>query len=218
MKYYKIFVNKSYRTAVLCVEPLAVVLTLLLYSAINSILFGIIMLAFIAGIVIGIGDFYVLGGIGAKNNKIMEFVKSSFDGPRVIKKAVLAESIGRGIIIITLMMMFGVCRQLVLKQWSVSDYLLLAFSALILFCTTQLTFLLTRKVANTINPHMFICYGFITVGLILLFGLDMLLGMIDMIPVYAAAVAVAAGLAVLFTYLLVKSNVKGFKRGYKDTL
>lgn len=167
-------------------------------------------------------DFTCFGGIGLRNQKTMEIMKTSLEGGKVIKNAI----IGDGLLTILRCLVIGMGGYTVYMVWggTFAPAGLLKGMAYSLDGVLVLMVMesVARRFCKTLTSHMMFSYlGAIAVALffipLILVDMNFFEGLSKLIPLLTGGMClIAAALIVLFMFILVKEAGTAHKSGFMD--
>lgn len=209
---YKDFCSK-YMRLILLFELLAVTgLTCFLSRIMGNFAVGLIIGMSTHLVLVTVLDFWMFGGIAIKKQKAMDWVRSSFYGPEIIRKALIIDAIISSVKIVFIVAVLTVCEVL----WGETDAKKILF--LIGFLETGyillvLVLMLTRCFCATFQMQLIISYLLSTVGMLIFVPLIMLWQTEKMLPLVVYTV-IAMPVAIWLGIRSVKVCMKGFYSGY----
>ncbi len=156
-KEYKVFATRKTRF-ISFISMVAVFLFSILFSCyvMGMIpLMGITMTSMFTAMALGTVDFFIFGGVAVKGQIMMDFVKSSFNGNRVVKKALrqdvyinMARVVGLSVIS---MIVADIINYKTICPGNLIYVVALSFTSLVILYFIQI---LTRKFAKTLTSHI----------------------------------------------------------------
>lgn len=229
LKEYRVFASRKMRI----IENLCLLgafgLSILICGVLMGPALGMIFVSMTIVLVISFIDFYMFGGIAVKGQTMMDFVRSSYKGMDVVRKAIIEDAY------------INMARALIISLGSIiiSDFILtknfhpnnLVYALIIGFTVTSSVYfnqIITRKFAKTMMAHMGCIYILTIVASLLLVPPVVIIvlenGGIDIDYIGSVGIAgyiylvIAILLAFVLNRILVKTCINGFKSGYRDTL
>lgn len=219
IKYYKVFVSKNIRIIMLLIT-----LVLVIFPAVVELLTGTYPLV---GIIVALTfftiaklmeDFFCFGGIAVKNQKIMEYCRSSIKGYEVVKKGLICDAAitfatTLAISVVGMFLTVAINDGIENFQfWTVLFMIALAATATALI---HLSEIVSRKFCKALTTHMLIAY-FVT-SLASLAYVPTIMYFTQGLSAAAVICLIASiAVAVLVSVLIVIEGINGYKSGFYD--
>lgn len=214
-KYYKDFCSTSTRILLLIETIVLMAAGYFLISQVTGIIGGMTVIVFHI-IIVSMFDFFIFGGIAKKYQKLMDYTRSSFYGPLVVKKAITEDAIISAIRIFAVSVVpYTICA--IQAGIGFMDILLIVSLAATGITVLMLSFMIIRSFCSTLQVHMIVSYLISSFASLAFIPAILLLSSADSsIAIGIIYTVLITAIAVVLTILQIKLCVSGFKSGYYD--
>ncbi len=161
-------------------------------------------------------DFYIFGGVANKKVHSMEYLRSSYEGPGIIDKAIVGDLIMHAIRLLVLLTCSTVLQAKINGELDLPiDILIILGLFGVMFVSFEVALMITRLFAQSINAQIGFSYLVVTV-LSFMIIVYVIFAMSEAIFLMAVFAAVMLFLALALSVILCRVCFEGFKSGYKD--
>ena len=182
---------------------------------------GVVILSAGYPLVLVFLDYFAFSGASSRKQKSMHFIKSSYKGLSFFKSAVKTDLwIKHGCILLG--HLGYILAELI--YYTDSEEFLEAILLLLIFfpisgLTTNITLIISRRIALTLMVHVTVCYICSMISTVLLVTYSFLMPehMSDHTAVMLAAFVIIETISIIVAVILYKDCIKGYTAGFSDT-